>query len=292
MDEARISIASCEGVSALDVARALDAAPPGWQISFDDGASSCDVFVSCDPAVQAPVRFDPSCPGSLVPDIAAHLATRRVAAVTAVVGATGGAGTSTVALHLTRHLARGAAACVVESEVACGTAERLGLDTRPTTWAHSNDHVLEVAQPFPDGVRALFAPDPAEKGGLVAAIARARDAFDRVVVDAHADVLDLDVLSGDDAVVVVVPPTRTGCVRARSLLDRIGVRCAVITNRLGPGSEMTRGALEKVLECPIALELPCCPALRDAEDRATLLDRRRRRWSVRLGQLAAAVVSA
>lgn len=66
---------------------------------------------------------------------------------------------------------------------------------------------------------------------------------------------------------------------------------AVVCNRLGPGGEMTRTELERIVEHRIGLELPCTPALRDAEDEGKLLGLRVSRYSRRVVQLARALRS-
>jgi hypothetical protein len=67
---------------------------------------------------------------------------------------------------------------------------------------------------------------------------------------------------------------------------------AVVTNKLGPGGETTRAELQELLGGrPIAIELPCCPALRDAEDDARLLASDRHRWRRAVKRLAAALAS-
>jgi hypothetical protein len=63
-----------------------------------------------------------------------------------------------------------------------------------------------------------------------------------------------------------------------------------VTNRLGPGSDLTRHRLEQRLGHPISLELPCCAALRDAEDEARLLTSPLTQWIRRIDRLSKALL--
>ena len=122
----------------------------------------------------------------------------------------------------------------------------------------------EHASPSVAGRRA----DPAARDVLRATV---KD-FERVVIDCP----DLGVAGGAlgdvDAGVLVVPPTMPGVRRAAAVLERHdAVRWAVVLNRMGPGGETTRAELHRVLGRRTALELPCSPSLRDAEDDARLV---------------------
>jgi hypothetical protein len=91
---------------------------------------------------------------------------------------------------------------------------------------------------------------------------------------------------------VVMPPTSPGAARTRALLERIPPRPhAVVVNRQGPGGEATRALLQVALGSTIALELPCSPALRDAEDDGALLARHAR-WTRRVERLAVGLAGA
>jgi hypothetical protein len=90
--------------------------------------------------------------------------------------------------------------------------------------------------------------------------------------------------------VLVTPPTRPGALRARALVRRWpDLRWAVITNKVGPGGETTRAEMQEVIGHRVALELPCAPALRDAEDDGRLLRTRWSRWGRGIARLARAL---
>ncbi|HEX3327543.1 MAG TPA: hypothetical protein VHV50_11150, partial [Actinomycetota bacterium] len=57
--------------------------------------------------------------------------------------------------------------------------------------------------------------------------------------------------------------------------------------RLGRGGETTRRQIEEIVGRKVALELPCCPGLRDAEGKQRLVALRWSRWGqavIRLGR--------
>jgi hypothetical protein len=87
-------------------------------------------------------------------------------------------------------------------------------------------------------------------------------------------------------VVLVVPPSPTGARRARALIDaNSNVAWVPIVNRLGAGGETTISMIGRHLGIPVAVELPCCPALRDREDEDRLLKPGWTRWSRRIARL-------
>src|SRR5665809_135008 len=66
--------------------------------------------------------------------------------------------------------------------------------------------------------------------------------------------------------------------------------CAVVINRLGRGGETTRAQLADLVGRPISLELPCSPALRDAEDDGRLVSLKWTRYGRAITRLADALV--
>jgi hypothetical protein len=203
--------------------------------------------------------------------------------VVGVSSASGGCGVTTVALHL----ARGYRGCFVERSREVGAAERLGLD-RPLlkTWeggSTSGASLRLAALPIAGGFRALFAPP---EGWDVGHVIRAASAsFHAVVVDLGAGA---PVPDRCDAVVIVMPPTMPGAARARSVLGPGPIPRLLVANRVGPGGELTRTLLQTTAEARIDGVLPCCPALRDAEDDGALVSAHTR-WGRHLTKVARAL---
>jgi hypothetical protein len=280
----KVAFVSRDPIVRLAGAKALEGAPEEWVIELGDHAPSTDAdVVVCGPDVPGcrGIRFDPAAaPGELVESIVA--AARRTPVI-AVGGACGGCGVTTVALHL----AQSYGSCVVECGRRAGLAERLGLDRDELrTWGPDDpdgESVDLAALPMSGGYRAFVAP-PHESTGIEYVVDAARERFDSVVLDVP---LDHELPVPCDAYVAVMPATLPGARRTRALLqdrDIPGTR-AVVANRLGPGGESTRGTLQRALGDTITLELPTCPALRDAEDDGALLPLRHR-WARRLDRLA------
>lgn len=205
-----------------------------------------------------------------------------------VVGAVGGCGATTIALHLARARARHERTCFVEAAARAGAAERLGLDRAAVrTWPpreRSPDELERAALPLEAGFRALLAPPDATADEELITSLPGR--FDVVVVDDPSGRIDL----AGAVRVVVSSPTEPSARRARAV-PVARSRRAVVLNRTGPGGEATRASLERTLGARIALELPCCPSLRDAEDAGRLLSRPSR-WLSRLERLASAIAAA
>ena len=122
---------------------------------------------------------------------------------------------------------------------------------------------------------------------------RAGDLFERVVIDCPGRGLLDDVLGIADAAVLVVPPTMPGARRAATLLEGHPTgRWAVVLNRIGPGGETPRAELHRLLGRRAAIELPCSPPLRDAEDDGRLLSSSWTRYARRVDRLLRALESA
>jgi hypothetical protein len=259
----RIAIVSRDEATRRRAAAAFDAAPAGWSVSLHDSAPEEADVVVCGPDADIPgaLRFDPAAPGDLVARIAA---TKPGARAVAVVGASGGVGTTTLALHLARAFARSGSVCYVERSASCGGRLRLALPEDARRWA-GTDGPERSALPVPGGFRALLAPP---EGTAEAVPDAARSGFERVVLDAGTAVPE----DGPRVLVLVAPPSRAGMHRAGALLDaHPGRRWAVVTNRTGPGGGAGRAALEDALGRRIALQLPCSRGVRDREDEGALL---------------------
>jgi hypothetical protein len=179
--------------------------------------------------------------------------------------------------------------CFIDLDVTwSGARDRLGLGSRTTmTWAdtgESADDLRLAALPMPGGFRALLAPSGATPpAGLVK---RAAASFERLVVDVPAGEPD-DVLREAAVVLLLVPPTPSGLARAGLLLRRPQIPWTVVISRTGHGGEVRRMEAEEILRHKATLELPCTPALRDAEDRNGLLRGPWTRYNRRVARLAA-----
>lgn len=264
-------------------ARAFGAAPPQWSIRLcDEVPGEADVVVA-GPDVDAPgaIAFDPSRPQEALDAVAAARSSARMYVVAAVAG---GAGATTVALHLAATF--GAGTCYAE---VASRSDRLGLPDDARTWLPRDDDVALSALPVAGGFRILRAPLPCP-GPDAFPLGAVRAGFDRVVLDAGAD-SELGCLTETAATAIVVTtPTRPAALAARRLMEAIpDVTWGVVVNRVGPGGQIMRAGIEQLLGRPVTVELPCCPALRDAEDEARLLRGTWRRWSRGIAGLARAL---
>ena len=224
----------------------------------------------------------------MLDDVARAAATRtRVVAVTSPAG---GAGVTSIALHLATALND---CCFVDLDCEWGAARRLGLaPDEVRTWAdaRAGDRAFERScLPVAGGFRALLSPgastpfDP----GLVECAARH---FARVVLDVPGPRASDAVLEAVSTVVLAVTPSVPAAHRAHAILRaHPGVKWAIVTNRLGPGSETTRTEIERIIGRRVAVELPCCPSLRDAEDVGRLTSLTWTRWGRRVARLARAL---
>ena len=277
-----------EGVRAT-IAECFDRAPQGWEVGlFQDRPVEADVVVrGPDVSTEADVVFDPARPEALLADIRA--VTASLSKIFVVTGAGRGTGVTSLALHLARGLAAFRETCFIDLDTTwSGARDRLGLGAGTTmTWAdagESSDDLRLAALPMAGGFRALLAPrDAAPPAGLVQRVA---GSFDRVVVDLPAGEHDT-VLGEAASALLLVPPTPTGLARAGLLLRRPRIPWAVVISRSGHGGEVRRMETEELLGRKATVELPCTPALRDAEDRGDLLRGPWTRYNRRVARLAA-----
>ena len=280
----------------MEVARAFDAAPPSWDVTMHDEApADADVTVAT-PEVDCPgaLAFDPSRPEDVITAVAA--ATSMQGRVIVVTSPAGGTGVTTVALHLAALAARRSTTCFVDLDTTWSACDRLGLPDDARTWAEAGDSrgVLEQnALPIAPGLRALLAPrgrSAADRHRVAALVA---ESFERVVVDAPPGGYLRSVLEEAHCGVLVVPPTIPSARRAHEFLEaHSGLRWAVVANRLGPGGELTRSGLQRIMGCRIAVELPCSAALRDREDEGALLSTALSRWARGMHRLYQALEAA
>ena len=273
----RVAVVTRDQAMRLEAARAFDDAPPSWVVTLHDSVpGDADVVVFGPDLGRAPgIVFDPLDPGGVVRAIKARVESDRSGSSVVVTSASGGTGVTTLALHLAAAAAQSSNTCVLEAEALSGAALRLGLEEGSyRTWAEvdGDGSILEGAVPMPGGFRALLAPPTWKRDLFGDVAAAAQRVFDTLIVDAPFccpwPLFPEDAFTG----VVVMSPTVPSAHRTRSLLDgHPDTSWAIVSNRLGPGGETTRTELEGTLERRIAVELPCTPALRDAEDEGRLL---------------------
>ncbi len=283
----------------MEAARAFDAAPASWVVTLHhDPPDWADLVVfGVDAASEGGVVFDPARPERLIDEVQAALVSRPSARVVVVTSPSGGTGASTLALHLAAEWAPSSSTCLVDLDVASGAAWRLGVNAgEARTWDDvdsSRESLLAAALPARGRFRILLAPRQAASGDVDGVVRRAATEFERLVVDVPPGPAVGACLALPCAGVLVIVPTLRCAQRARELLGRFGSqRWAVVANRLGPGGEAGRAALQRALGRPLAIELPCAPSLRDREDRAELLTAAWSRWRVRVARLARALADA
>jgi Flp pilus assembly CpaE family ATPase len=278
MESPHIALVATDPDARLEMARAFDTAPARWRVSLHHEAPSNADLVVVGPGTRAKgLRFDPHRPLEAVSEELARRSPGRSRTVI-VTGASGGVGVTTLALHLAAAFAENSPTLLFEFDAGSGTAERLALDS-PLTWDEDDSGVSpRPTVPIAAGFSALFSPDEAAGAVRAKALGEIAREFDRIVVDAALGAAG-SFVEHAAACVLVVAPTAPGAQRAKRLLgDHPEATWAVVTNRLGPGGELTQSRLERLLGRRIALELPCCAALRDAEDDGRVVRSRLRRY--------------
>jgi hypothetical protein len=282
MERVEIAVVGATEESRLSIARAMDSAPADWLIGFCDGIPSPDVLCVTVGDVAAPadsIRFDPSDPGALVPSIAERLAAASSRTVV-VTSAMRGCGVTAIALHLAAAVACDGQTCFVDLDTSWGAKARLRLPDDSLTWA--TGRVPDCALPVAGGFRAALSPGD----GTIPPVSLVSDlgsAFDRLVVDSPG--MERAPEYRVHAGIMVLPPSGEGACRTRALLEKMSeLRWICVANRPGPGGEITRPEIERILGRSIALELPCTPALRDVEGER-LLTSPWHRWVRRLHAL-------
>lgn len=171
-----------------------------------------------------------------------EITARRQGTITAVVGAKGGVGTSTVALMAAAQLAQGARTCLVDLDVRGGDlAAKTGISVRRsiTDLADiaaevSAREISEVMYPLPGGIALLPAPEQGETGEMLTESATRqiltmlRYQFDHVVLDCGNrldDILAMGLDSADRALIVTTPdaPALRSVRRLSDALDRLDI---------------------------------------------------------------------
>lgn len=268
----RVAIVTEDPSIRAAASRTFDAAPATWDVSLEHAPPECaDVVVwGSDLYTGTGIVFDPRDPAATLSSIRAQAFGSRVISVCSVGG---GQGATTVAIHLAGYAATGDGnVCLIDAEPGSATRFRLGMFADESrSWAAADDLML-AAIPSMHGFRVLLAP-PSGKGDFDEVVDRCTHAFETVVVDAGTS----SPVAGATRVLTMTP-TVPSAHRARQLLWADDRPWVIVTNRLGRGGEASRSDLERILEAPITVELPHCPALRDAEDDAGLVAYSWTRW--------------
>jgi hypothetical protein len=280
----------------LRAARAFDEAPRAWTVRFSEEVPpDADVVVYEDPQGREGVKIDPERPQDLLPEVQARLerANQPKACRTAIVTGVPGSGVTSVALHLAAIWARRAETCFLDLDRSWSCADRLGLAQDVITWAGTDrpsDGIRLASVPIAAGLRALVAPVGQVDVRSGEVIDRVPTEFERVVIDGPYGHLEDEAIALADSVVVVLSPCLPHAHRTTRILHRFATsRLAVVTNRLGPGGETTRAEIESILGRKLALELPTCPGLRDAEGKQHLASLTWSRWGRALERLSRAL---
>lgn len=286
----KVAVVSQDSAVRLQAARAFDSAPPNWTVALHHAPPvDADVVVAgSDMDVEADVVFDPARPAQVLDDVIRAADRSRAARVIAVTSPGGGTGVTTIALHLARASAQSAPTCLGDFDLEWGARHRLGLPEDALTWADTevSESLLHAALPVPGGFRVLVSPGETGPPDLGALLEAAGAHFARIICDVGRAAAVPELLRAADTVVLVVAPSASSARRARFVLDRLtSGRIAIVTNRIGPGGEMTRGDIEGIIGRKIAIELPCDRRLRDAEDDGRLLGSHLSRWEHGLRRL-------
>ncbi len=290
MPPARIAIVGRDPDLRLRAAEIFDSAPPEWAVAvFDEVPAGADAVVVC-PDVEVPgIPLDIEDPTSTLDGVRRALTSHEEGRTFVVTAASGGSGVTTVAMHLAALMGKRDRACYVELSARAGGRERLGWsdEIADRSTALDEGSLLDAAIPAPGGFRALLAPSDGARRAAKDVIALCRATFSFVVVDAGPDPGCSSLLLEATAAIAVVPPSVPGARRTASLLaGHPDARWAVVVNRTGPGSRLTNAAFRSLLGCRPAIELPCNPRLRDAEDTGTFLLDRWSRWTQKVDALA------
>ncbi len=279
-----MAVVSRDSTVRLQAARAFDSAPSNWTVALHHAPpADADIVVAgADMDVEADVVFDPARPGHVLDDVMRVAGRAREARIVAVSSPGGGIGVTSVALHLARASARSAPTCLVDFDLEWGAGYRLGLPEDALTWAdagRSGTSLLQAALPVSGGFRVLASPGETGPPDVPALLEAANAHFARIILDVGRALGAPDLLRAADSVVLVLAPSASSARRARIVLDRLTCgRVAIVTNRIGPGGEMSKAEIEGIIGRKVALELPCDRRLRDAEDDDRLLAAHWSRW--------------
>jgi hypothetical protein len=272
-----------EGVR-LAAARAFDAAPEEWRLELHSSAPSGAEHIVYGPDCPRELtpRFDPVDAASLLPSVSGSIAGDP--SVFAVVAPTGGAGVTTVAVHLAAALSSRHDTVLIEPPGVRAASARMRVPEEAAVWQAGEP--VTVTVPVAGGFRLLRA---AELGAAKEAVTTSGVAGVADIGRARID----EIAPSLRAVVVVVTPSRPGALLTRSLLrDLPDLDRVIVTNRTGHGGEMTPSKVAEVIGAPVALDFPCSPSLRAAEDSGKLVTQPWSRWWRAMSHLATTLEAA
>jgi cellulose biosynthesis protein BcsQ len=290
MRNLEVAVVSNDPDARMAAARAFDSAPISWSVALHrEAPTDADVVVLGPDMEGEGIRFDLEDADSLVERIEEAAARSGRAIVVSGVGR--GVGCTSIALHLAAEFARTHETLFVDLDCSFGAADRLGFEGDHATWADCGDSRAELEAatvPVAGGFRVLLAPQEARPPKDL--LTRACAAFERVVVDCpYEGPLD-DSLTLADAAVVVIPSTAVGARRLERIARRFErIPHALVANRTGPGSEVARSKMSRVIGRSVAVELPASGRLRDAEDEGRLFTSPLSRWRWSIARLAKAL---
>lgn len=273
----RVAIVCAQPELRMTAVKAFDRAPLDWDLRLvTEPTADADVVVSVGRERAGALTMDPSDPEKVIDEI---LRSSSEPETLAVVGASGGCGATSVALHLAAAFARTQRVDLIDAHPQADAALRLGL-TSDQLPPEGGPFMLPVA----GGFRLAFGED--ESCGDLLHLTR--PTADKVVVDLPRT--RLDALQASTRVILVMTPTVPSATKGARLLEQHpGFAWAPVTNRTGPGSEITRVDIERILGRRLAIELPCSPGLRDAEDEQRLLTSFLSPWRMAVQRLAGAL---
>ena len=290
MPPLRIAVVSNDSNVRLEAARAFDDAPASWSVSLHTSVPEDADFVVLGPDARGDgIPFDPAEPKRAIDEIKSRVSEGK-GAIVVVTSTSGGIGCTSLALHLAAALASDARIGFIE--FAPGAGLRLAIAPgEHLSWAdvdESSESLERCFLPVAPGFRALLAPRDGGDPGVI--VKRARTTFDLVVVDTASRGSSV-ALSEADAAVLVMGPSVPQAHLARGIIEEWpDLDWAVVSNRLGRGGETTRAQLADLIGRSVSLELPCCPALRDAEDDGRLVSLTWTRYGRAVARLADALV--
>ena len=270
----RVAIVCPQPELRMTAVKAFDRAPLDWDLRLvSQPTADADVVVGVGADALGDLTLDPAHPEKIVDQI---LESRSDPDVIAVVGSSGGCGATSVALHLAAALARTNRVNVLDLHPSADAALRLGLMPEEIPVDDGS-----ATLPIAGGFRLALGP---EAGRLQLARAGA----DKIVIDLPREALPE--IETQARIVLVMTPTRPSVHKAARLLEQHPDRAWIpVTNRTGPGSETTRVDIERILGRRLAIELPCSPGLRDAEDDMRLLTAPLSPWRMAVQRLADAL---